>query len=171
MLCNRSIASAKSHVANLAFAKVFENPVTPVAVRIPMFESLFACDDNYHRVLRRCYDPSLLLAAKARVNVDPSIVNAANLKTPGHFAGSLFCAIVRLGPQCIRAAGSSRMPPSVANAAIAASRVGSWPYIGVPSSWQSNISVHIHDVPTATAAAFMMRPTRRRGRCGLIALI
>jgi hypothetical protein len=84
MLCNRSIASAKPHVANLAFAEVFENAVSPVAVRIPVFKSLFARDDDYHRVLRRRYDPSLLLAAKVRMNVDPSIVNAANLKSPGH---------------------------------------------------------------------------------------
>jgi hypothetical protein len=64
MLCNCSIASAKPHVADLAFAEVFENAISPVAVRR--------------------YDPSLLLAAKARMNVDPSIVNAANLKSPGH---------------------------------------------------------------------------------------
>jgi hypothetical protein len=81
---NRSIASAKPHVAKLAFAEVFENAISPVAVRIPVFKSLFACDDDYHRVIRRRYDPSLLLAAKARMNVDPSIVNAANLKSPGH---------------------------------------------------------------------------------------
>jgi hypothetical protein len=98
----------------VAFTKVFENPVTAVAVRITMFESLFACDDNYHRVLRRRYDPSLLLAAKACVNVDPSIVNAANLKSPCHFADSLFCAIVRLGhsvfapPAAIAASASPR---------------------------------------------------------------
>jgi hypothetical protein len=80
MLCNRSIASAKTHVANLTFAKVFEHAVSPVAVRIPVFKSLFACDDDHHRVLRGRYDPSLLLAAKARMNVGPSIVNAANSK-------------------------------------------------------------------------------------------
>ena len=48
--CYSSIASAKPHIANLAFAEVFENAVSPVAVRIPMFKSLFACDDNYHRL-------------------------------------------------------------------------------------------------------------------------
>ncbi len=32
--CYSSIASAKPHIANLAFAEVFENAVSPVAVRI-----------------------------------------------------------------------------------------------------------------------------------------
>jgi hypothetical protein len=45
MLCNRSIASA--HVANLAFAKVFEHAVGPITVCISMFKPLFACDDNH----------------------------------------------------------------------------------------------------------------------------
>src|SRR5262249_47050847 len=46
-----------------------------------------------------------------------------------------------------------------ANAAIAASRVGSQPCVGVPSSLCPKACVHIHDMPTGTAAAFMMRPT------------
>ena len=35
-------------------------------------------------MLRRRYDPALLLPTKAPVNVDPPIVNAANLKSPAH---------------------------------------------------------------------------------------
>src|SRR3954468_17981273 len=84
MLCNRSITSPKPHIAKLAFAEVFENAISPVAVRIPVFKSLLACDDDYHQVLCRRYDPSLLLAAEARMNVAPSIVNAANLESPDH---------------------------------------------------------------------------------------
>lgn len=63
---------AKPHVAKLTFAEVFENAIGPIAVRIPVFKSLFACDDDCHWVIRRRYDPSLLLADKARMNVDPS---------------------------------------------------------------------------------------------------
>jgi hypothetical protein len=66
MFCNCSIASAKAHVADLTFPEVFENAVSAVAVRIPMFQSLFARDDNNQRVLRRRYDPSLLLAAESQ---------------------------------------------------------------------------------------------------------
>jgi hypothetical protein len=47
-------------------------------------KSRLACDDNYQRMLRRRNDPSLLLAAKARMNIAPPVVNAANLKSPGH---------------------------------------------------------------------------------------
>jgi hypothetical protein len=35
-------------------------------------------------MLRRRYDSPLLLAAKARVNVEPPIVDAANFKSPVH---------------------------------------------------------------------------------------
>ena len=82
--CNGSVASAKPHVADLAFAEVFENAVRPIAVRIPVFKSLFACDDNHHRMLRRRYDPSLSLSIEAGVNVEPPIVNAAHLNSPAH---------------------------------------------------------------------------------------
>jgi hypothetical protein len=118
MLCNGSVASAKPHVADLAFAEVFENAVRPIAVRIPVFKSLFACDDNYHRVSRRRYDSSLLLATKARVNVNPPIVNAANLKSPGHSPDPYRARLY------VCAALYSRRQ-RFANAAIAASRVAS----------------------------------------------
>ena len=81
MLCNGSIASAKAHVADLTFPEVFENAVSAVAVRIPMFKPLVACDNDYQRMLRRRNDPSLLLAAKARVNIAPSI-DAARRSNP-----------------------------------------------------------------------------------------
>jgi hypothetical protein len=55
-----------------------------------MFESLFARDDDHQGVLRRRYDPSLLLPAKARVNIAPSIVNASNLKSPSHLVPPVF---------------------------------------------------------------------------------
>src|SRR5262245_2758081 len=84
MLCNCSIARAQAHIADLTFSEVFENTVSAAAVRIPMLKALFACDDNYQRVLRRGYDTSLLLPAKARMNVEPPIVNSANLKSPSH---------------------------------------------------------------------------------------
>jgi hypothetical protein len=84
MLSDCSIASAKPHVANLAFAKIFENAIGAIAVRISVLKSLFARDDNDQRMLGRCYNPSLLLPAKARMNVDPPIINAANLETPTH---------------------------------------------------------------------------------------
>src|SRR5262245_44845759 len=65
MLCNCSIARAQAHITDLTFSEVFENTVSAVAVRIPMLKALFACDDNYQRVLRRGYNTSLLLPAKA----------------------------------------------------------------------------------------------------------
>jgi hypothetical protein len=62
-----------------------ESPAfSPIAVGVPMLESFFACDDDYQWVLCRRNNSSLLLSAKARVNVEPPIVNAANLKAPGH---------------------------------------------------------------------------------------
>src|SRR5262245_35241891 len=84
MLRNCCVTSAKAHVADLAFAEVFEDAVSPIAVGVPMLESFFACDDDYQWVLCRRNNSSLLLSAKARVNVEPPIVNAANLKAPGH---------------------------------------------------------------------------------------
>jgi hypothetical protein len=83
-----------------------------------MFKSLFACDDNHDRLLCRRYDSSLLLATKAPVNVDPPIVNAANLKSPGHLFGSY-----RARLYVCAALYSSRQ--LLAKAAIAASRVTS----------------------------------------------
>jgi hypothetical protein len=41
----------------------------------------------------------------------------------------------------------------LANAAIAASRVASWPCVGVRSSCCPKASVHIHGVPTGAAFA------------------
>ena len=84
MLCNSSIARAKAHVADLTLPEVFENAISAVVVRIPMLKSLFACDDNYQRVLCRGYDTSLLLPAEARMNIEPPIVNSAILKSPSH---------------------------------------------------------------------------------------
>jgi hypothetical protein len=46
-----------------------------------------------------------------------------------------------------------------ANAAMAASRVAAYPWVGVRSSWCPNAKVHSHGVPAGDAAAFMMRPT------------
>src|SRR5262245_2468471 len=119
MLCNCSIARAKAHVADLTFPEVFENTVSAVAVRIPMLKSLFACDDNYQRVLRRGYDTSLLLPAKARMNVEPPIVNSANLKSPSHLPSpilrhvrySLFGPAVRLDEHVSREASASPILP------------------------------------------------------------
>jgi hypothetical protein len=137
MLCNRSVASAKPHIANLVFAEVFENAVSPVAVRIPMFKSLFACDDNYDRVLRRRYDSSLLLATKARVNVDPPIVNAANFKSPGHLPASNYARLY------VCAALYSRRQ-LFANAAIATSwRSGQAGNIERASTWNPSNSTFI----------------------------
>src|SRR6476620_3497746 len=92
MLCNRSIASAKTHVANLAFAKVFEHAVGPITIGISMFKPLFACDDNHQRMLRRRYDSTLLLSAKARVNIGTPIVDTAGFKSVGHGRRSLIRA-------------------------------------------------------------------------------
>src|SRR5262245_23745514 len=98
MLCNCSIARAQAHIADLTFSEVFENTVSAVAVRIAMLKSLFACDDNYQRVLRRGYDSSLLLPAKARMNVEPPIVNSANLKSPSHLPSPILrhCTVLSL---------------------------------------------------------------------------
>src|SRR5215813_11684725 len=84
MLSDGPIASTKPHITHLAFTEIFEHAIGPVTVRISMFQSLFACDDNHQRMLRRRYDPALLLPTKARMNVGPPIVNAANLKSPAH---------------------------------------------------------------------------------------
>src|SRR5262245_36051248 len=54
----------------------------------------------------------------------------------------------------------------LANAAIAASRVGSWPWVGVRSSWCPNASVYIPECPTGTAAASMIRPSYRAPSIG-----
>src|SRR5262249_31781057 len=103
MLCDRSIASAKPHVANLTFAKVFEHAVGPITVCISMFKPLFACDDNHYRMLRRRYDPPLLLSAKARVNIGTPIVNAAGFKSVGHGRRSLIRANVAIAASHVEA--------------------------------------------------------------------
>src|SRR5262249_17853289 len=47
----------------------------------------------------------------------------------------------------------------LANAAIAASRVDSYPCVGGRSSWYPKASVHIHGEPPGDAAALKIRPT------------
>jgi hypothetical protein len=49
-----------------------------------VFEPLFACDDDYQRVLRRRYYPALLLPAESRADIRSSVVDSANLKFPTH---------------------------------------------------------------------------------------
>ena len=82
MLCNRSVANAKAHIANLALAEIFEHAIRAVTIGIPVFEALFTCDDNHQRMARKRYDTALLLPAKACVNVEPPVVNATNLEFP-----------------------------------------------------------------------------------------
>jgi hypothetical protein len=71
--------------------------VSPVAIRIPVFQSLFACDDDYQRVLCGRYDPSLVLSAKARVNIDVPIVDTTNLKSPHRYCPQPGATALRVG--------------------------------------------------------------------------
>ena len=55
-----------------------------MAISISVIKTLFPCDDNDHRMLRRRYDSTLLLAAILRVDVSTTIINTTNLKSPTH---------------------------------------------------------------------------------------
>jgi hypothetical protein len=89
MFRNCFIAGAKAHVADLAFPEVLENTVRPVSVRVSVLESLFARYDDHQGVFGRRYDSSLLLPAKARVNIEPPIVHSANFESPRHLSPPL----------------------------------------------------------------------------------
>jgi len=84
-------------MTHLPFTEIFEHAIGAVTVSISVLKSLFACDDNHHRMLRRRYDPSLSLSIEAGVNVEPPIVNAAHLKSPAHHR-----------PQCASQAGGTK---------------------------------------------------------------
>jgi hypothetical protein len=92
MLSDAPIASTEPHITHLAFTEIFEYAIGAVTVSISVLKSLFACDDNHHRMLRRRYDAALLLSTEAGVNVEPPIVNAANLKSPAHHCPLFFAA-------------------------------------------------------------------------------
>jgi hypothetical protein len=86
MLRNCSVASTKAHIANLTLAEILENAIGAVTIRISVFEAFFTCDNNNQRMIRGSYDTALLLPAIAAVNIEPPVVNAANLETPGHLS-------------------------------------------------------------------------------------
>jgi hypothetical protein len=84
MFSDGAIAGSQLHVADLALAEVLKDTVRPIAVGVAMLKSLLARDDDYKRMPGRRYDPALLLAAKPCMYVAPSIVDAAELKSPAH---------------------------------------------------------------------------------------
>lgn len=84
MVTDGAVALDHPHVAFLAFAIVFENSILSQDVGIAVSQAGFAADDEVHCVGGRRDDPSALLAIKSSMNVRPSVVDAANLKSPSH---------------------------------------------------------------------------------------
>ena len=95
MVRDRFIAGSQRHVADLAFAEVFEHSVSPCPVGIPVFKPFLAGNDNHKVVLCRRDDPALLLAPKARVNIPSAIVNLPALKAPAHALPLTFSTLAR----------------------------------------------------------------------------
>lgn len=84
MAGDRQIALPHAHVSELPLPEVLEGTVCTHAVSISVLRPLFAGYDYDQRVVRRGYDPALLLPSKRAVNVAPAIVGPASLERPSH---------------------------------------------------------------------------------------
>jgi hypothetical protein len=58
---NREIASLQNHIADLTLAKILKHAILAGPIVIAVCKTLFACNDNHKRVLKRRDDSSLPL--------------------------------------------------------------------------------------------------------------
>lgn len=91
---NAQVTFIHLHVANLAFAEVFETPVDGPVVVITVFEAFVAGDYYDQVVLRRRDDAALLLSSEGRMDAGSPVVDAAFFKSPRHLHPQ--CSLLRL---------------------------------------------------------------------------
>lgn len=76
------ISANELHVPDLTFAKILENTIWPLPIGIAVLSALCAGYDHNELMCGGCNDPALLLPPKARVDVLPPIIRAADFKSP-----------------------------------------------------------------------------------------
>ena len=81
---NSFIAAQKFHIIFLALAKIFKSSIVAQSIGIAMRQASFACNENYHRVLRWSNNTALLLASKLLMNISTPAVNTPTFKSPHH---------------------------------------------------------------------------------------
>lgn len=80
MLENRFVARSECHVAHLPFAEIFKDAVRAIPVIVTVLSPTFSSDQDDDGVISRCDYPSLLLTAKAGVDIVATMIRSANFK-------------------------------------------------------------------------------------------